>query len=317
MGYWGWRPLISTLFICVWVSGCSLSSATSLVVSPTSLPRITLTLRVREARAPTITPTPPVTTTLQAETPAPAQYYTVRPGDTLLGIAIDFGLHTEQIKAANPGLDPHALQVGQQILLPQPGVPVAAAATPLPVQLDPPTCFDLITGSLLCIGQVRNQHDQPVTGVRVLLRLLGVDGEVLAETSTGVEQTIILPGLDAPYSAIFETSADVRPEAVLLNVRPATGQEVLPLDVVTEQAEISGSRYHVTASIVNTTGVATRPPRIVLTVVDSDGHLAGYRVMMGRTGLEPGAHQMIEIDAQCQPATGELTHHLYVEAYPS
>ena len=317
MGYWGWRPLISTLFICVWVSGCSLSSATTLVVSPTSLPRITLTLRVREARAPTITPTPPITATLQPETPAPAEYYIVRPGDTLLGIAIDLGFNIEQIKAANPTLDPLALQVGQQVLLPQPGVLIAAAATPLPLQLDPPTCLDLITGSLLCIGQVRNQHDRPVTGVRVMLRLRDLHGEVLAETNTGVEQTIILPGLDAPYSALFEINADVQAEAVLLNAVPATGQEALPLAVVDEQAEISGSRYRVTASIANTTGIATRPPRVVLTVVDSDGHLAGFRVMTGTTGLEPGAHQLVEIDAQCQPANGELTHHLYVEAYPS
>lgn len=317
MSYWGWRPLISTLFICVLVSGCSLSSATTLIVSPTSLPPITLTLRVREPRAPTITPSVPVPTTPPPATPAPAEFYIVRPGDTLLGIALDLGLSIEQLKAVNPTLDPLALQVGQQVILPAPGMAIAAAATPLPLQLDDPTCFDLITGRLLCIGQVRNQHDQPVTGVRLRLLLRGRDGAVLAETSTGIEQTLILPGQQAPYSVIFEAAGDVQPEVVLLHAVTATGQEALPLDIVDEQAAISGRHYHVSATIANTTGIATRPPRVILTVVDSEGKLAAFRVMTGTVGMEPGARQFIQIDALPPAGSGEFTHHLYVEAYPS
>jgi LysM repeat protein len=252
---------------------------------------------------------------LQSETPAPAGFYIVRPGDTLLGIALDLGLNLDQLKAANPTLNPLALQVGQQIVLPPSGVAVAAA-TPLPLQLDPPACFDLITGSLLCIGQVRNLHDRPVTGVRIRLRLRNLNGDIIAETSTGVEQTIILPGLDAPYSAIFEAGSDVQVDAALLSAVPATGQETLALDVVDEQVKISGSRYHVSASIANTTGIATRPPRVVLTVLDADGRLAAYRVVTGTTGLEPGARQFIEIDAVLQAGTGTLTHRLYAEARP-
>lgn len=317
MGYWGWRPLISALFLCVWVSGCSLSSATTLMVSPTVLPRITLTLRVSEARAPTITPFAPTASTQPTETPSPADYYIVRPGDTLLGIALDLGLNIDQIKAANPMLDPLALQVGQQVLLPRPGLAVAAAPTPLPVELAPPVCVDLITGSLLCMGLVRNQHDRPITNARVLLRLRDQDGQVLAETSTGVEKALILPGEQAPYSAIFEALDDVQADVILQNAVLATGQEALILDVMDEQVEIRGSRYHVTAAIANSTGIATRPPRIILTVLDSDGDLAAFRVMTGPAGLEPGAHQLIEIEAVSQTGAGAFTHHLYVEARPS
>ncbi|HHV56222.1 MAG TPA: LysM peptidoglycan-binding domain-containing protein [Firmicutes bacterium] len=51
-------------------------------------------------------------------------YWVVAPGDTLYSIAQATGTYLEDILAANPGLDPNNLQVGQRISLPsQPIVP--------------------------------------------------------------------------------------------------------------------------------------------------------------------------------------------------
>jgi LysM repeat protein len=50
--------------------------------------------------------------------PTPAGLYIVQPGDTLSGLAQDFGTTIEDIMAANGITDPDALQVGQTLIIP-------------------------------------------------------------------------------------------------------------------------------------------------------------------------------------------------------
>jgi LysM repeat protein len=51
-------------------------------------------------------------------------YYVVRPGDTFYSIANRFGITVAQLIAANPGVDPNNLQVGQLICIPKQTPPV-------------------------------------------------------------------------------------------------------------------------------------------------------------------------------------------------
>ncbi len=54
--------------------------------------------------------------------------YTIRSGDTLAAIADRFGLSLEELREANPGLDPATLSVGDTVQLPQiEGVPPTPA----------------------------------------------------------------------------------------------------------------------------------------------------------------------------------------------
>lgn len=49
--------------------------------------------------------------------------YEIRPGDTYYSIARRFGIAVEALVAANPGVDPNALRVGQRICVPAPRPP--------------------------------------------------------------------------------------------------------------------------------------------------------------------------------------------------
>jgi LysM repeat protein len=54
------------------------------------------------------------TTTTRPKPPA-KRYYTIESGDTLDTVAAKFGTTTQKLLALNPGIDPHAMSVGQKI----------------------------------------------------------------------------------------------------------------------------------------------------------------------------------------------------------
>jgi uncharacterized protein YkwD len=68
----------------------------------------------------TVTPSPtaPTPTPITPTPTAEPEYHTVRPGDTLLDIALEYETNVDLIMLANEILDPRSLQVGQQILIP-------------------------------------------------------------------------------------------------------------------------------------------------------------------------------------------------------
>jgi LysM repeat protein len=242
----------------------------------------------------------------------------VRPGDTLLGIALDFGLSVDDLRAANAGIDPLALQVGQIIIIPPPRTTVALIFTPVPLTLDPPICQHMITSGLLCLGQVHNPFDQPLSGVRIALTLLAADSTPLHQITTGLEQTLIPPHASAPYSAILPTDALNRVMAAVLSAhlvdQPSNATQ---LDIVAEQMQVEQNRYRVIVTLRNASDQPTGPARLILTVVDADNQVVGLRVVNSPTGFEAAAEQTLHIEALTRAANGPLRHTLYVETQPA
>jgi LysM repeat protein len=67
-------------------------------------------------------PPPPPGTTASIKPPSapkrPQRHYVIRSGDTFGGIALAQHTTVEKLRALNPGVDPTALHVGQQIRVP-------------------------------------------------------------------------------------------------------------------------------------------------------------------------------------------------------
>jgi LysM repeat protein len=326
VGYWGWRPLIFALCISVLIVGCSITTDSAPTQSPTDLPRVTLTLRLPSSSTPITTPTRPIITTLQPS-PTPEASSTpfiqvAQSGDTLLGIAIQYGVDLNALREANGNLDPRSLQIGQQLIIPDASNPsIAAQATPTPLALpvDPPTCYETPTLSLLCLGQVANTLDHPVERAVVTIQLYRADGAVLLEKTTSVEQTIIPAGQSAPYRVLFPTGWQGYGgiAVVLRSAASAQGVDerfIAPV-IENELGVLENDHYIVSATLRNADLQSAEALRIIVTLFGESQQVVGYRVMQLESPLQAGASLPIRVAVAPQVASEVLTHTLYVEAW--
>ena len=129
--------VVGLILVIVWLLGSGGPSFT-LFASDTPTPTLTFTPTSTSVptETPTVTQTPSVTPT---PTPASPFTYKVQDGDTLVGIIDSQGLGNnpnalQLIIFLNPTVDPNNLIVGEDILLPNPDMPLPTA-TPIPADL--------------------------------------------------------------------------------------------------------------------------------------------------------------------------------------
>ncbi len=304
MGHWGWRPGLWALCLCVWISGCTLAWQAAPVATPAQLPPVTLIVRGREPTS-QARPAPaiPASPTSAAATASPVEY-SVQPGDTLTGIASNYGLELAQLQAANPELELQFLQIGQRVLIPQTNA--APARELLRLDLPAPDCWPLPTGHQLCLGQVINREERPVADVQLRLRAGAAEGLGSAALR------LLPPGVAVPYSVLLPGNAADLPQ-VTLHSGHFSDAQALALELRAQQVSQVGERYRVTATLYNASAKASGALRLALLVLDGEERLRALRVRESEAGLAAGATRDFVIEAQ---VAGEgLRHVLLVEAF--
>ncbi len=328
MGYWGWRPLILLICISVWVTGCNISSEHAATIPPTELPPITLTVRLREPTIPPPSPLAPLTTT---ELPAATQIasagleaYIVRPGDTLLGIALDFDVNVNLLRDYNPNVNPRGLQVGQQILVPTGITPTATLRALVPLALDTPTCSVTLVSSVLCMGRIVNTQTYTVGNIRIRMQLISTDADerILDERYTSINQMLLLPGEAAPFSVLFRNT-NQQPysrvaailEAAVAN--PPLQNQLIALIVEAEANQFINGHFEFSAVLVNPSAQTTAPVGLTLTLLDVDQRVIGYRYVMTESGLTPGERLPVALQIMPQFGQSPASYTFAYEALPA
>src|SRR5829696_2743503 len=277
MGYWGWRPLLCGVFISAWVVSCDIvpDNTDPSAAAPSSYPSVTLTV----GRLPTIGLSPPPTpaaptNVVTAEPPAATSEplsYVIQPGDTLAEIATRFNLSIEALQDANVGIT--TLEAGENLLIPRP--------TPLPLDVQAPTCYETTPGNLLCLGRVDNPLDFPVESVTVEVSLVQADGTIALRRST-VEQMLIPAGSFAPYQASFSVgSSDFDSvHAQMVSAVEAADAENVVLLIQDIEGQILDGRVIISAVITNPETGKVELLRAFITLLDGESRVIGYRVLV-------------------------------------
>lgn len=190
------RPLL-VAFALVLI-GC-----TTIEYAPT--PSATQTLQPRSRSTATIT------VALESEiipvetagpSPTPLTHMIVE-GDTLLSIAIRYGVELADLLLANPGVNPRLLVIGDSLNIPRAGAqgPVPSA-TPVPIDISQVACYEAIPEGLTCLLTVA-AGESVAEGVVALVSLVDSAGNALRTEPAYGPMNLVLPGSRIPLVAVF------------------------------------------------------------------------------------------------------------------
>ena len=180
-------------------------------------------------RTPVILPTLTQPATLTPViTPTPFIYKIAR-NDTLSSIARRFNVTVEALLAANPGVIPQALSVGQTITIPpasQATAPAGLQSTPEPLDLGAGYCQPSGSGTT-CLVPVHNPNPYALENVTLKVAVLDENGQPLASQEAALPLNVLPAGQVLPVSVFFEglaVQASARAQ-VLTSTRLAEGDK--------------------------------------------------------------------------------------------
>jgi len=163
----------------------------------------------------------------------------------MLGIAFQYGLSLEDLKAANPGVDPRIMSVGLQLVIPIGGeIPeTMPTATPVPVDWQQPECYRTGNGGAWCILAVKNQLESSVENLSGWIGLYTPQGTIISSQVAYSPLNMLRPGDTIPLMSYFAPPLTENFEAfgeLLSGIGVAADDtRYLSLDVKVDQVEIS------------------------------------------------------------------------------
>ncbi len=294
------RPCIvnlATLFLLASVIiGCG--QVITLEPTPTPAPTATVALEVALATPlPTDTPAPytPAPTPTFTATPTPI-LYTIQSGDNLLVIASQYGVSASALQEANGILDPGALQVGQELIVPPPSTDDGAPAvgtptpTPLPVTVQNVQFDETSIGGLWVLGEVLNETGTPLEQVRVAVSLLDDSGAEITREGSLVALDLVDVGERAPFTVLFGEAPDfANYQAFALSAVPAyLGSYYRDLEVA--EIETTSERYtsYTVSGVVRNVGPEEAVSvQVVLTAYDALDRVIAMRKLAPEYNVVP------------------------------
>jgi len=247
-------------------------------------------LPLADTATPTVSPTPIV--------------YVVQSGDTLLGIAMEYGVSVEAIQRANGIENPQFLRVGQELLIPtgeeeeetSSGDLLLPTPTPIPFDIQGVACYETPAGSLWCLGEVVNTAPAPVTNVQMLVTLFNSDGQRMAEADTFVAADLIPVGERAPFGVLFVDPPAGQMVPRVTTLRGEVAGELtaayISMSAVETEGKLSGPQFEVNGKAQNNSAERSAGRvSVTVTTYDANGLVTGFR------------QEAIELEAPLAPGT--------------
>jgi LysM repeat protein len=172
-------------------------------------------------------PDPATATPFPTPTPTP-RTHVVKKGEDMLGIALQYGISLEELKAANPDVDPYMMSVDTELKIPAAATPqvesdVLPTATPVVMQVGSPHCYRGAEGGMYCFIQAHNSTGMPLEDVSALLRIADATGKQIISQTAWLPLDLFPPGSSMPLETYFDVTF---PEHYQVNVELQTALPV-------------------------------------------------------------------------------------------
>lgn len=221
----------------------------------------------------------------------------------MLAIALRNGITLEELLAANPDVNPRALSIGTELIIPygenSPSIPVTA--TPISIETRSADCY-LVRDGLSCLMLIINDKSRLLENISAQIFLYDQAGEIIAEGIATTPLNLIPMDEEMPVTIFFPGSFSEEFSAVgkILTAGrvPKSDERYLNLWLEIDQTEISedGSQ----AVINGTIGLPHNSPPgnqvwILAFARDPQGRAVGVRKIEQTTPLLPGQSREFEI----------------------
>jgi LysM repeat protein len=235
-----------------------------------------------------------------AETPLPSPTpftYTVKSGDTISSIALQFGVSMDDLQAANPEISPNSMSIGQVIRIPSdPENPSGEPTpTPAPFTVRQIECYPTSDQGMWCFVLVHNDFSDFMENVSAQVTLVDSDNTVHASQTALLPLNILPPNTSLPLTVFFppEVPFDAKTQVQIL-----TGIRLLPDDERYLPATVSNTLVQVDAGGLSArVSGQVRMPEIAsdasqvwvaATAYDEAGRVIGVRRWEWDDGLAAG-----------------------------
>ncbi len=271
--------------------------------TPTAVPSSPSPPPDRSTAVPLYQPT--LTTATPTVTPTPI-IHVVQRGETLSGIAAQYGVSVEALQVVNGIENPLLLREGQELIIPTGeedvtpgGGLLVPTPTPLPVGVRGIGFYETPVGSLDCYGEVVNTTPYTVTNVLVRVTLFDAAGNALVSGEAFAAADLLLPSGRAPFDRapfrilFLSPPPDFASHQVTVlrsELAGALVEDYVPLSVSNPSGTPSGPRFEVTGEVRNDDPERTaRQVVVVVTTYDGEGHVNGFRQQtLATEALAPG-----------------------------
>ncbi|MFN7035433.1 MAG: LysM peptidoglycan-binding domain-containing protein [Bellilinea sp.] len=242
---------LTLAILAVWLlTACQPSSPALPTLTPRPAAAVTLTPYAGAPPSPTPSLTPADSPTpLPTATPTP-RLHTIRRGEDLFGIALYYGISLQDLLTANPTVNPYALRIGDQVVVPpaqytptlDPRNP--PSPTPVGLTLPRPDCYATRDGGVWCFALLSNPQTFDVEGVSAVFRLYDrVSGEIFSQTAFPPLNHLPAGG-QIPLAVFFSPPAPLRFDAgvELLTALPIPpeSRRYLDVEIVQEKINLAG-----------------------------------------------------------------------------
>lgn len=123
----------------------------------------------------------------------------------MLGIALRYGIALEELREANPDVDPRMLSIDTILIVPfgESEPQVLPAPTPLPLPLEDPECYLNAEGGAWCLLLVKNNYQRALENLNAWINLYSPEGESVAVEEAVSPLNVLPPGEALPLVALF------------------------------------------------------------------------------------------------------------------
>jgi len=242
----------------------------------------------------------PLKTPLPTSTPFT---YTVKSGDTISSIALQFGVTIDELLTINPEVNANAMSIGTVLKIPSnPENPTGEATpTPAPFTVQQIECYPTANKGMWCFVLARNDSSDLMENVSAQITLVDSNENFLATQIALLPLDILPPNTSLPLAVYFPPNipVDAKPQVQIL-----TAIELQPNDTRYLPATVNNTLVEINADghYANITGEVRLPAEskaatqiwVAAVAYDEEGRVVGVKRWEGG-GIQPGGSLSFEM----------------------